>query len=352
MRPAGHPAAAQEAARGWARGRSGRTAFGPHCLQVEKLGGGAQSALILSRICEGGSRRGHEHPQSAPGQGSTEGRGGATRERPRLLQAQPDQPPAPPSRWTVCRIRGASGREGRVTQPQGLPGPPAARLPSPSNPGASADTHTTTSPGGTDTPSDLGPSASPRRRGLRSPPPHTRQSSVYTHKQLGAGGDASPPGWECTPRRQPPLPFTRRNPLSAHTCPRTPTLKTPRNQTANAAHRRASDSRLSFNVNGETYPTQMRGPRDASLRCTQAPASGPQGQHSSAADKPPLPLPAAHPHTPTTAGVRDSHLLAEGPEPEPGSPATASWLFRACQLNPGSAGQICSPGPITPRRQE
>ena len=193
---------------------------------------------------------------------------------------------------------GRRGREGRVTQPQGLPGPPAARPPSPSNPGASADTHTTTSPGGTDTPGDLGPSASPRRRGLRSPPPHTRQSRVYTHKQLGAGGDASPPGWGCTPRRQPPLPFTRRSPLSVHTCPQTPTLKTPRNQTANAAHRRGSDSRLSFNVNGETYPTQMRGPRDASLRCTQAPAPGPQGQHSSAADKPPPPLPAAHPHSP------------------------------------------------------
>ncbi|XP_028342230.1 uncharacterized protein [Physeter macrocephalus] len=159
----------RRAARGWARGRSGRTAFGPHYLQAEKLGGGAQSALILSRICEGGSRRGHEHPQSAPGQGSIEGRGGATRERPRLLQAQPDQPPAPP------------------------------------------------------------------------------------------------------------------------------TLKTPRNQTDNAAHRRGSDSRLSFHVNGETYPTQMRGPRDASLRCTQAPASGPQGQHSSAADKLPLPPPAAPP---------------------------------------------------------
>ena len=50
--------------------------------------------------------------------------------------------------------------------------------------------------------------------------------------------------------------------------------------------------------------------------------------------------------------VRDSHLLVKEPEPEPtplrpGSPATASWLFRACQLNPDSARQVCSPGPIT-----
>lgn len=60
---------------------------------------------------------------------------------------------------------------------------------------------------------------------------------------------------------------------------------------------------------------------------------------------------------PNRTRVRDSHLLVKEPEPEatplrPGSPATASWLFRACQLNPDSAGRVCSPGPSTPRRQE
>ena len=115
---------------------------------------------------------------------------------------------------------------------------------------------------------------------------------------------------------------------------------------------------LSFNIRGETDPTQMRGPRDASRSGTRAPTCGPPGHQISAAAEPPPPcppptIPLSAPHThPTRTRVRDSHLLVKEPEPEPtplrpGSPATASWLFRACQLNPDSARQVCSPGPIT-----
>lgn len=98
----------------------------------------------------------------------------------------------------------------------------------------------------------------------------------------------------------------------------------------------------------QRYPGSDTRPSGApDLRCSRATA----------------PLPAAHhlpprPHThPTRTRVWDSHLLVKEPEPEPtplrpGSPATASWLFKACQLNPDSTGQVCSPGPITPRRQE
>lgn len=60
------------------------------------------------------------------------------------------------------------------------------------------------------------------------------------------------------------------HPLPAHGCPPTPTLQTPGNQTANAAPMRGSGPRWSFNVKGETYPTQTRGPWDTSSRNTQA----------------------------------------------------------------------------------
>lgn len=206
------------------------------------------------------------------------------------------------------------------TQLQGLPGPPAARPPLQVTPGASANRHKTTSPGGTDPRGVSGPTRVPTTPLSAVPAPAPSRSGVYTHKQLGGGGDASLSGMGM--HTAPPTipPFTRRTSLSAHICPPTPTLKTPRNRRANTAQMRGSDPGVSFNVNGETSPTQMRGSRDASPRCPQARVRGPKGHQTAAADQPPPP------HPPPQAGVQDSHLLAEEPELEPtplrlGSPA-------------------------------
>lgn len=203
-----------------------------------------------------------------------------------------------------------------------------------------------------------GPRASPLRRGLSPPrpaPPHTRQSGVYTHKQLGGGGDASllGVGTHRPPAANPPL--YKSHPLPAHTGPPTPALKTPRNPTANADQRRGSEPRLSFNVSVKTFPTHTRGPRDASSRRTRAPARGPRGpQTSAAADRTTTPCPPCpHDPRPGQSPARRPEELEPEPTPRPlGSLATASRLFRACQLNPRSAWRIYSPGPITPRRQE
>lgn len=84
LRPAGYPAPGTRA--GGSSGRSARPG-GPDSLRPplslgRRIGRGYAGAPIPSRICESSGRSGRAHPQRAPGQGSSEGGGGATHKRP------------------------------------------------------------------------------------------------------------------------------------------------------------------------------------------------------------------------------------------------------------------------------
>lgn len=162
------------------------------------------------------------------------------------------------------------------TQPEGIRGPRTTRPPlQVTRAPAHRHAHRTTSPTGITkglyrSPRESRPTRGPTTLRSAVPAPHTCRSGVYTHKQLGGGGDASLLGVGTHTAPSAILLLYTPHPLPAHGCPPTPTLQTPGNQTANAAPMRGSGPRWSFNVKGETYPTQTRGPWDTSSRNTQA----------------------------------------------------------------------------------
>lgn len=115
---------------------------------------------------------------------------------------------------------GTTSRTGRTRSPRVSPGPEPHDPLSPSNAAEGARTHThthrTTSPTGITrvlyrSPPESGPTRVPTTLRSAVPAPHTCRSGVYTHKQLGGGGDASLLGvGGHTRSRQPSLSFTHR----------------------------------------------------------------------------------------------------------------------------------------------
>lgn len=190
-------------------------------LQVEKLGGGAQSALILSRICEGGSRRGHEHPQNAPGQGSTEGRGGGQRASARG-SSRPSQ--TSPRRHRVGgQSAGSGGRrdaKGGLRSPRVSPGPQPHDSPLQVTQ-ARARTHTHHyEPWRDRYPERSGPKRVPTTpRSAVPAPPHTPERCVHT-QTAGRGRRRLTPrvGMHTVPPATPPL-YTPQPPLCSHLPP-------------------------------------------------------------------------------------------------------------------------------------
>lgn len=142
------------------------------------------------------------------------------------------------------------------------------------------------------------------RRGLRSPPPApTPERCVHTQTAGRGRRRLTPRGEDAPGAASHPLPLHTSLPSLLTPAP----LPQPENsrKPVNAAQMRGSDLRLSFNCNGETYPTQTRARRDAASRGTQAGARGPGGaQTSAASDRATAPCPLS----PTT-DVPDSHLL-------------------------------------------
>lgn len=128
LRPAAHPGSSAGSSPQTCRGRVGRAAFGPHCLQDQELEGGAQSAPVLSRVRKAAAGARARAPTERPGArvnpSVSGGWGAATRAHPRPLPARPDLLPAPPSRLPARRVRGHRGRGGRHGE---SPAPPRAR---------------------------------------------------------------------------------------------------------------------------------------------------------------------------------------------------------------------------------
>lgn len=220
MRPAGHPAAAQEAARGWARGRSGRTAFGPQS-PGRKIGRGcaerADSLQDLRRRQQARARAPTERPRPRVNRGAWGGQRASARGSSRPSQTSPRR----------HRVGGQSaGSGGRRDAKGGLRSPRVSPGPQPHDSPlqvtqARARTHTHHyEPWRDRYPERSGPKRVPTTpRSAVPAPPHTPERCVHT-QTAGRGRRRLTPrvGMHTVPPATPPL-YTPQPPLCSHLPP-------------------------------------------------------------------------------------------------------------------------------------